>query len=708
MRRPLSPLLPLATFAALMGLSTAVTAGGTRTHRVQDFDDFDEGTTQGTAVESSGTLTRGTTVRRQEIDDVNSAFSCLAGARGNYIGTADSASVRRVTLGKKGPSSEVLATLDGVVVTAMHELPGGDLVVATLPGNVLTRVTRTGKTSVFATLDGVERIWALTRVGERILVGTGPRGEVWSVALDGKDARVVLDAEAKDVLSLLAVDGALLAGTSPSAKVFQVTDEKEGLLVYDFKGDEVRALAASGRGIVAAVNDFEDRKIGTVKNLQTQLARTNLTGAPPARKSTSEAEPDASAALYFVDLAGADGRRDVARALEATWETWLDVEEQYFTDLTSVSRDEMLVSSSRAGRIYRVRGRRDHATLADLDERLATSVCVLQGKSRSSKRPRVFATAGQGAAVYTLSDLPAAESQYTSEVFDADQPARYGALIMQASGNLTASIRVGPTETPDARWTKWTTVALTATPQGRRGDLAAIPQRRYAQVRLTLESDAAEVRAFTLYYAPENLAPRVRNVAFEAPDFDTDDDEEPEASATLAWDADDDDDDALIYTVRIRPDGTDEQAWIDLTPTDELLTKEKLEFDIASVPDGVYEASVMASDEPENGSASARTDEARSAPFIVDRGRPSIEDLVIDGTTVRGRARDDFSNIHDVAYRIDDGPFHLASPADGLFDNTSEAFEIQLPPLPGNLHRLVVRARDGFGNFVTTAVTLRP
>ena len=296
MRR--SRLTPTLAALALLLPSLAI-AGGTRSRLVDTFKELDEGTAKGVAIEASGAVTRGAVTARAELLDSNAAFSCLAGSKGAYVGTADEASVRTVSVKKGLPDSELLAKLPGVVVTAMEELPGGDLVVATLPGGELHRVTRRGKVSSFATLDGVKRIWALLRVGERLMVGTGPKGEVWSLDLKGGDAKVALDAEAKDVLSLLELDGAVLAGTSPSAKVFQVSDAPEGVLVQDFKGDEVRALAATEGGLVAAVNDFEDRKLGSAAALEKMLARKNLTGAAPARKSAKEASPDADATVYL-------------------------------------------------------------------------------------------------------------------------------------------------------------------------------------------------------------------------------------------------------------------------------------------------------------------------------------------------------------------------------------------------------------------------
>ncbi|MGB1699665.1 MAG: hypothetical protein ACPHRO_06920, partial [Nannocystaceae bacterium] len=675
MRRSNLLILSIAAATAAWIFPHELHAGGTRNTRVHTFSEFDEGSTKGTAIESSGRITVGTDVTRAEIEDVNSAFSCLAGKKHLYVGTADDASIRRVTTSRKGLQIKTVATLSGVVVTAMAELPSGHLIAATLPGGQLTEVTPKGKTSTFATLKDVKRIWALRIVGDRIFAGTGPKGEVWSLALDGSDPKVVLDSEAKDVLSLLELDGAVLAGTSPDAKVFQITDDPEGQLVHDFAGDEVRALAANERGLVAAVNDFESRKISTVKNLQAQLDRTNLSGAAPTRKSTSEASPDADAAIHYVDLTGSGKQRDLSRALEATWETWLDVEDQYFTALTTSSTGEFLVSSSRAGRVYRVKDRREHAVVADLEERLATSICRAGGRG---KGPKLIATAGQGAAVYGLTDTAPDVAHYTSEVFDAGQPATYGGLIVRASGDVQAQARVGPTSEPDARWGDWKTVSLSPTAQGLRGDLG-LPLRRFAQLRFILGSADAEVREFNFFYGPENLAPKVSSVEFEGPEFDQDDDEEPDPSAKITWKAKDDDDDELIYSVRIRPEGSDDNAWIDLGPQDSLVTKEELKFDVNSVPDGVYEASVLASDSPVNGTAQARTDEGRSPPFIVDRTRPTLTELRADGATISGRATDVLSNIHDVAFQIDDGPFQAASPVDGLFDSPDEGFELRLP-----------------------------
>ncbi|MCA9714363.1 MAG: hypothetical protein H6713_06965 [Myxococcales bacterium] len=715
-----------AALASLLALPEgAAVAGGTRSHDVQDFDDFDLGETDGAAIESSGKVTVGFSTRRSELEKTTSVFTCTPARKGDevFIGTADPAAIYRVSPGKtkraarkpterdsggdedaKGkPAAELpvakLAELPGVVVSAMTQLPSGELLAATLPGGVIHRIDRKGAVTEFAKLD-VKQIWALVVDGNRLLVGTGPEGELYSMTLQGKDAKVILDVDEKNILSVQPVGGEVLVGTSPRAKLFQVQkDDLDGLLIHDFEGDEVRALAITGDGLLAAVNTFTDRGLSSLTALTKNLQRTSLVGQPPEGDSNKGGSSiKAKAKLYRVSLGT---RPDPSRAAEATWEVWLNKSDQYFTSVVAADMaGTALVSSSYKGKIYRVRGRRDVATVADLEERQATGLCPL---SMSQKDRRVIATAGDGAAVYELAPadyrVPAI---YRSEVFDAEQPARYGALHVRGRGPFIVRARSGPSDEPDGRWSEWRVVKVTRDADTLHGRLN-VPVRRYLQLEFALEDPVAELREFSQFYAPENLPPLVKSINVEPPSFDAEDDDEPSQKVTIKWKADALDDDELVYRVQVRPEGADEKQWLELGQ-DELVTKKEFKWEIDSVPDGTYVVGVTASDEPSNGTSHALTDQVVSHPFTIDRKRPTIERVSVKQRQVTGVARDEGSRVHDVMFSVDNGPFRAASPQDGLYDSKSEEFVLELPEsLKPGRHTLVVRARDLFGNLGSVA-----
>ncbi len=707
---------------ALAGSSSIALAGGTRTWDVSSQAELDKGEAFGAAIEASGRVTVGFLPARGEVPGTT-AFSCLASKAGALVGTADAATIQRIVPGKRkrakksdgkgkgkgkkdaavAPESELpelqieqVAKLDGVVVSAMAELPGGDIAAATLPGGKIVRVDRKGKVTELATLKGVEQIWSLLVHEGRLLAGTGPKGEVWSMTTAGKDAKVVLDADEKDVLSLLAVGKRVVAGVAPQAKLYQIGDGLEGTMLHDFAGDEVRALALTRTGLVAAVNTFADRKVSSLDALTKNLERTSLIGQPPAGSMDGDKTVQADGRVYHVELGV---KRDLARATEATWETWLAREKQYFTSVLALDDNgTVLVASSDGAKIYRVRGPRDVATVADLEERQATALCPMP-------KGTVVATTAHGAAAYELGAAPAKQARWVSDVLDATQPASFGAIRLRGRGPLTLRARTGPTDEPDKRWSEWKTISVSSEPTGAKGNLASLTERRYLQVEVGLGSPDAELRALELFYAPENLAPLLTDVDIDRPEIGAD---ESDPKVTISWKVDARDDDELVYDVRVRPEGGGEDQWIKLNSADELVTKKELKWDLSTVPDGVYEIEVVASDEPTNGTARARKDGLKSAPFVVDRQRPTIGKATVDKGRVKATAKDEGGHIRDVMVSIDGGPLRAASPSDGLFDSGSEAFEFVLPDdLGKGSHRVVLRARDSFGNVASVAVVVK-
>jgi len=681
---------------ALVGLQpTAAQAGGTRTWHLKDFDDFDSGEAEGAAVESAGRVSVGFVADRVDIPGTT-AFSCVGLKDSIWVGTSDKAAIHRVVSKRKGPPKvEPVAELDGVAVTAMAELPGGDVVAATLPGGTLVRVSARGKVSKFATLP-VEQIWALMVADGKLWAGTGPKGELFSMSLSGADPKVVLDVSEKHVLSLAKVGKQVVAGTSPGAKLYATSDKPEGVLLHDFPGDEVRAIALTRTGLLAAVNEFDDRKLTSVDALTKTLNRTSLVGQPASGAVSTPTPPKADAKVFHVDLGKG---RDLNRATESPWEQWLSRDRQYFTSLLALDDvGTVLVGSSADGKVYRLRGPRTVSTVADFEERQTTGLC-------RSDKGSIYATTSGTASAYSLLATAAKKARYRTKVFSATQPAAYGALAIHGKSLVSARARVGPSDKPDARWTEWKNVTVARSGGAFRGTLAGLPHRRYMQLELALERPDSEVRSVEVFYAPENLAPLLRTIELERPKFASGDKSEPSSNVTIKWKADARDEDDLIYDIRVRPEGGGETDWVNLHPAAERVTKRELKWDLTTVPDGVYEVEVTASDEPSNGASAALEDEIRSEPFVVDRERPQVSDVKISGRNGTANARDNATHVHDVAFSIDGADFVPTAAADGLFDSPAESVVFELPEgvTPGR-HRLVVRARDAFGNIGTQAV----
>jgi hypothetical protein len=682
------------TLALLLGVAQVASAGGTKTHTVEGFDELSGGEVEGAAIETSGRVTRGLIGEHATIGH-SSAFTCLVDGKQAWVATGDKATIQKVDLRGGKPAVEQLVELPGVVISAMARLPGGDLVAAVLPGGKLVRVDGKGKVSDFAELKEVEQIWAIVPHKGRLLIGTGPKGELWSIGTDGKDAKVVLDVAEKDVLAILPIGDEVLVGVSPKARLYKLDSELAGVLLHEFQADELRAMALSGNTLVVGVNEFEDRSISSRVALTKQLNRSSLTGEKPEDTDTARTRADADAELWAIDLGP---KRDVLRAQDGAWDRWFAKQAQYFIDLLALDdQGTVLAASSEGGRIYRARGRRDVSVVADLEQRQATSMCLLDDA--------VLATASDGAAVYTLALEPSKaaklEPRWVSEVLDADRVARYGNFALRGSGTLELRVRTGPTKEVDDRWTAWTPVKLTREGLDLRGS-ADLPRRRYLQAEVTLASADAELRSLTSYYAPENLAPLLERITVKGPSVSSTADDEPKPTVEIEWDADVRDGDSLIYDVYLRGAAAGDR-WVQLN-TDGPLSKKQLELDLSTVPDGIYEVRVVASDEPSNGAGAAASDELISEPFVIDRARPTLEQVKAEGGRITGIAKDPGGYILDVAFSVDGADFRAASARDGLFDSSTEAFELNLPALAPGRHRVVVRARDASGNLVTLAL----
>jgi hypothetical protein len=271
--------------------------------------------------------------------------------------------------------------------------------------------------------------------------------------------------------------------------------------------------------------------------------------------------------------------------------------------------------------------------------------------------------------------------------------------------------RTGNTSKPGVGWSEWQAPqAIGKLGGGQDGGKIASPPGRYLQFRLALEDDAARVRRVMAYYVPQNTATLVSEVTVEIATKETtptlkDSAGKPRSPVLrVKWKADNADNDDTTYTLEARKDG--EANWRPIATGKTPLTATTWEWNTETWPDGWYRVRVTSSDAGANSPDRALTSAAQSTMFAIDNTRPVIDALSVNYPKASARATDALSNLSEMAFSVDDGPWQLGTTADGLFDDLVEDLRIDLPAgLSRGTHTVAVRVADANGNVGATSAT---
>jgi hypothetical protein len=272
------------------------------------------------------------------------------------------------------------------------------------------------------------------------------------------------------------------------------------------------------------------------------------------------------------------------------------------------------------------------------------------------------------------------------------------------------------------------------------------------QARFTGTGAAPKLSGVSVYYLPRNQAPTVsltKPAAGEA----------LSKTATLNWVASDPDRDTLSYDVSYSADGG--ATWKPITADARLKAQTKTTvaaaapaalaslknvpasvqalvkaqiaansaaaapvsaksaqalketsyaWDTTTLPDGLYQIEVVASDKPSN-PVGALTAKAVSQPFLIANTVPALTvgtpSVSADKTvTLHGIAQTKLAFVQAVQAEADGGDPVAASADDGLFDSVSEPWTLTLPALSPGPHKIEVTALDQAGNKATQTVTV--
>jgi len=719
MPRALSSSLVAVGCAAVL-VTAAPTAGATaRTFRQASAKDFADGEATGTTILPDGEIVPGLLTERAGVE---AAFVwCATPSRDGatvFFGTGDEGKLfalpAKGSADKDGalPVARKLASLDAAWVTALATRADGVLLAGATPGGKIWAVNpKDGAARVLGTVPAAH-VWTLARDDKAGLtyVGTGAPGKIFALDDQGR-ARQVWDAHDKHVVALVRdSDGTLLAGTSESAILYRVRPDGQATALQDFEAEEVRAIVRAPSGLYVAVNDFDKATPATAAPVPAKGTKIVLsTGGPPpsAGALPRSGQRKARSAVYRLE---ADGRIEQVFSLG----------DSYLTALAVAGDGAVLAASGADGHVFRIapEGTSSQVSLViDVPERQALALARVGGD--------VWVGTGDAAGVYRARVPGAGKGHYLSKVLDAEYQARWGTLHWQGAG-VTFETRSGNTAKPDAGWNGWQALAArradkTNGHDAREADGGAgavdSPPARYLQYRATLAAATARLRGVTVFYLPQNQRARITELtlADSAPPVSTTTTTTTTAaparaahSATLKlrWKVENPDGDDLIYRLHFR--ALADATWRPLAGVvGDPLTKAEYDWNTDGVPDGLYVVHVAASDERAQPAERALSSGYDSVPLLIDNRKPMVRDLTARYPALQGTAQDDASPITQLEYAVDGGDWQPFSPGDGIADQLSEPFAVQLPRLTRGTHSVVVRATDSADNVGVADVVIK-
>lgn len=669
----LVPVLVLATFARDAG------AVGTRQFVLDSLDRLSGGDLKGVAIASDGTVRAGLTLGSAPLGaDAQATFAALPLRDGSVlVGTSPQGKIMRVV----GDAAQTYADTGALAVTALAELRDGTVVAATIPDGKLVKVTQ-GKVSPFATLPETSYVWALAvdKSGTGVYAAAGgPEGKIFHVGAGGQAQVYFKSDEAHLVSVAVGKNDEVYAGSSGKGLLYKIKGPGRAEVLYDFPGEEVKAIAVGVDGSVFAIANEYGEAPEPPRRSPISAGRQ-----PPGPGSSSRPKPG-KGVLYKFDSAGRP-------------EKLMAHTEFHYSALALDERGAPHVGTGAEGRVYTVDEAHAISLEVDTDERQVNAVSLQNGRGfvATSDPPVLHRVTGQGGG----------EAVWTSKVLDAGLRARFGRLSWEGTGKLEVSTRSGNTQTPDGTWTAWS--AAQSTPFA-----VASAAGRFVQVRARFVDPKAVLGEVTLPFVTENLRPVVLEVnaapkgAKEQKDgIQASGNDVPKHDATVkvSWKVDNLDADALRYRVAFRREGT--SAFFDITRPDEIFTKIELDWDTATLPEGKYRVRVEASDEVANTPRDVQKHAKESSVVVVDNTPPVISELTLTGRKLRLRVTDGVSNVARVEVAVDGrNELRPVAAADGIFDSTAEVIDDDLTTVvPAGAHVVTVRAYDAAGNATSREV----
>ncbi|HEX9200256.1 MAG TPA: fibronectin type III domain-containing protein [Acidobacteriaceae bacterium] len=730
-------------------------AQGTKLWTVSRYDEMEHGTTNGVAIRSDGRIEAGPATSVLYQTGGNYVWSVASDAAGNaYAGmggtTAGSAAVMRIAPG--GKATKIFDSKE-LGVQAVRLGSDGHIYAVTSPDGKVYRLGETTGDAVVVfdaaqTAEKPKYLWDVAqssasagKAGE-FYVAAGAPAMVYRVPAGGGKAEVAFRTVDQHIRCLrMGADGMLWAGSDGSGVVYKFNTRVAGakpFAAFAAPKLEITALAMDGAGNVYASGVGTKPAAGAARPGLPPLPVTGAMGV-----SITFSQPGSANAANTNTLIP-DGSDIYRIAADGSPEKLVTLKEDVVYAL-AMHDGSLLAATGNRGRVYRV----DTAVPGQFTD--VAHLEASQGMAFATAPGGLFIATSNSGKVFRLESKPAADASYTSEVFDAHVFSQWGRVEVTpeiaAGGNFDLFVRSGNVESPLMGWSDWA-------PVSHEGGVT-VPGGRFSQWKAVLRA-RGNLESVGLNYLEKNLGPMVDDVVvqpgarvagnlpppqnttvqvvFPAPTsgaigFTPDANAQPltaqkdKTAVTVRWAAHDDNGDDLMFAVWYR--GVGEKNWRLLK---DKVSEKYLSFDSSLLPDGRYEAKVVASDAPDHTDAETLTGERVSGEFVVDTTPPVPG--VLTATMVPGAAgaapkihatfsaKDAVSPIAHAEYSVDAGPWQYLEPVGRVSDSLEERYDFvaDVPTATGGVaagvvspgeHVIAVRVYDRFENVVAAKAVVR-
>ena len=668
--------------------ATALDAGavGTRYFTLASGDDYKGGDLSGVAIDSSGKLRAGFTLGSLDLEQTSTVWAALSMPDGSVlVGTGNEGKLLEV----RGAAVKVLVETKALVVTSLARAWGGTVALGTLPDGKVFKWER-DKLSELVALKDTEHVWqvAFDSKTNSLYAATGPEGKLFRVTADGQ-AQVYFDAKEQHLMSVaVAADGTVYTGSSDKAKLYKITGPGRATVLHDFGRTEVRAIAVDTAGGVYAIAN-------EIKGGTTAPQRKASTSSDGGSSKSSSSKAKGKGVLYHFSPSGEP-------------EELYDEKEEHFISLALGDDGRPYVGTGVEGRVYTVDDRRNTVLVADTEERQIGALLLIG--------PQKFVFGSDPPVAHPVRGQGGPDSLWTSKVLDAGIRARFGKLDWAADGSLEFSTRSGNTGEPDDTWSAWSAPMIDPSPVGS-------PAARYLQIRARWNRDPkAVLNELRVAFVTDNLRAVVTEVESSGGPMKTTKGSsltqgveasggpitgKADAKVELKWKVDNPDKDELRYRLEYRLIGSN--TWYDLLKPSEQLTSESYSWDTSDLPEGRYRIRVSASDELSNPPDRVKRHQLESGIVLVDNTPPVIEGLRVAGRRVQGTALDSVGPIQRIEVALaGSDEWRPFSPADGIFDEQREEFDIDVTPLAAQNQSLIaIRVYDSANNYVVRNLIIK-